>query len=962
MVLVHVFFAQVPFLFAQISDLEKEANGHFDKGKFDSAQHYYLLAKEDYFQSKNFEDYVKIGNYLNYLYYETYQIDSFKLNVLSTFAEAQEYLSPDHQQYLTAFSSVNSLYFNKCDYKRAGEVVQDLIRIKKKIKKKEPEFVVDYSNLGNAYSQMGDTKSAFYYFTLAQNILNKHQIDTLPELAYTVNQSIAHIYRKQKKYDEAKKLFGHGVEILKNSQYYILKHNSLIWMSEIEALTGNFDEAVSYLNRAKEILPNDPIAKVRRLESLELLHRNRGEYAMALEAINAAQNLAEEENSRMINSLQIERFIKMAEANFALGQIDEALFAIRKGIALFNPVGEKLLKYENPSIENFYNILDGFNLLSLKAKLLYAKYELSSESSDLEHSLSTGLLAIQLYESVRNNIPSEESRRELSGKSSILFQETFDICFKLFELSNDKKYAPLLFNIAENSKANLMLENFYNGLANQLTSIPDSIVNIERNIQSQISFLRKEIFQTNADINHLENKDTELNSKTEKDLKKSKLILENLNSDLAGLNSDHDLLVKDLEKKYPLYFQTKYNAQAIDLENLKIALETEKVEVIEYFEGMEHLYALLISADDIQIKRLCKKKEVQQLVTSLTEVLYDRSDSKSAKEEFQTFQNSAFGLYENILDPFVEHIRLKSLVIIPDGLLSLIPFESLLISESESMGYDLQNLHYVLEDYSISYESSASFFVLNSEKTLSSKNLNFVGFAPSFSDETSFSCNGVEIENLSCSIEEVNVLAQIWNGVEYLNAEATGVNMLDEIMKNDIVHLATHTCIDNSDFQNHEIYFSDQSLSSIEIENLELENEMVVLSACNTGTGKIFQGEGVFSLARGFLNSGCKSVLMSLWAVDDCSTNTLMQLFYKNLDEGIGKAEALRLAKIEYLSTAPKVGQHPSLWSPFVAYGNMRPVIRQTKFPNRIILFSIVSVLLFGIIYKMKTRKISPAE
>ncbi|MEL7004470.1 MAG: CHAT domain-containing protein, partial [Bacteroidota bacterium] len=107
---------------------------------------------------------------------------------------------------------------------------------------------------------------------------------------------------------------------------------------------------------------------------------------------------------------------------------------------------------------------------------------------------------------------------------------------------------------------------------------------------------------------------------------------------------------------------------------------------------------------------------------------------------------------------------------------------------------------------------------------------------------------------------------------------------------------------------------------------MDLNSELAVLSACNTGAGAVVSGEGVVNLSSGFLAAGINSVLMSLWLVNDRSTSELMTNFYYELDQGAAKHQALRNAKLEYLKNASSLEAHPYFWSAFVINGNMRPL------------------------------------
>ena len=112
-----------------------------------------------------------------------------------------------------------------------------------------------------------------------------------------------------------------------------------------------------------------------------------------------------------------------------------------------------------------------------------------------------------------------------------------------------------------------------------------------------------------------------------------------------------------------------------------------------------------------------------------------------------------------------------------------------------------------------------------------------------------------------------------------------------------------------------------------DLQQIALNADLAVLSACNTGNGRLHRGEGVYSLARGFALAGVPATLMSLWRLADNSAPALMSVFYQNLKNGQRKDDALRAAKLDWL-TGPNAAlyKHPYFWAGMVANGNMRPV------------------------------------
>ena len=131
---------------------------------------------------------------------------------------------------------------------------------------------------------------------------------------------------------------------------------------------------------------------------------------------------------------------------------------------------------------------------------------------------------------------------------------------------------------------------------------------------------------------------------------------------------------------------------------------------------------------------------------------------------------------------------------------------------------------------------------------------------------------------------------------------------------------------------------------------------MVVLSACETGIGELQRGEGIISLARGFSYAGAKSIITTLWSVNDRSTQKVMELFYSNLAEGVPKDAALRQAKLTYLDEYPHLGKSPYFWAGIIPIGDMSPISFQSMwYQNPWIWMG--ALLIFGLLF-WASRKI----
>jgi len=190
--------------------------------------------------------------------------------------------------------------------------------------------------------------------------------------------------------------------------------------------------------------------------------------------------------------------------------------------------------------------------------------------------------------------------------------------------------------------------------------------------------------------------------------------------------------------------------------------------------------------------------------------------------------------------------------------------------------------------------------------------------------------------------------------------------LLKTIGEYDIIHLATHTEIDNI----HPLYSKfiispnpnvDDEANSVYVSDvypLKLNAKLAMLSSCNTGGGKLAKGEGIMSLARAFKFAGCPSVVMSLWEIDDISTASIMKDFYAGLKKGMKKDVALREAKLAYLQKSNSKNAAPVFWASAVPIGDLKELNFKAGFSvsHGIFFFSLL-LLFFAVVFLILRRR-----
>jgi CHAT domain-containing protein len=346
-----------------------------------------------------------------------------------------------------------------------------------------------------------------------------------------------------------------------------------------------------------------------------------------------------------------------------------------------------------------------------------------------------------------------------------------------------------------------------------------------------------------------------------------------------------------------------------------------------------------ITRSDHKLFKLPGRRALQEQIESFRFALLNPDQTNN---EF--FTHGGYSLYQKLLQPAEPYLTKKSkLIIIPDGILNYLPFE-VLLTDNKGIGSKTSygNLPFLIKKYPVSYAQSASVLKsLLTERTKDKKtdpdNKKLIAFGdPVYEnahDTSRASAKGYK--RLEYSAKEIENIASFFKkgNVEiYLRDDATEENVKreGELKKFNYIHFATHGFIDEAkpDFSSLALTKDNNSeedgfLRASEIFNLNLNADLVVLSACQTGLGKLIRGEGMVGLTRAFMYAGTPTVMVSLWSVSDVSTATLMGEFYRNLiKDKFDKTDALRKAQLSMLSDEKFA--HPFYWAPFVLIGDWR--------------------------------------
>lgn len=361
-----------------------------------------------------------------------------------------------------------------------------------------------------------------------------------------------------------------------------------------------------------------------------------------------------------------------------------------------------------------------------------------------------------------------------------------------------------------------------------------------------------------------------------------------------------------------------YSGRDFDLAEFQKSIP-ENEQVLKYYVADLEVFGVLINSSEVTVRNLGKVKDLEQKVDRLRTSIIEVSPAYIAHSR---------ELYEAVLAPFPLREG-KRLQIIPDDFLHLLPFEVL---STSSTGF-------LIEKKTIAYQHS--FQLLNYRNPVQSKLTSdfLIGFAPSY-EGTQFSA----IEN---NLEETQRIVSYHSGEAKVGQEASKRNFVESLADYRIHHLAMHTEQEESNYDQSALVFANEErLRLNELYRMNFPSELVVLSACNTGVGRLQPGEGLSSLARALTFAGVRSSIYSLWEVPDKETSDLMIFFYEEIKNGLPKDQALAAAKRRFLAEFP-LKNHPIFWAGFVINGQLDPV-KPGGIPTSWILGTLAALLLAG--------------
>jgi CHAT domain-containing protein len=583
------------------------------------------------------------------------------------------------------------------------------------------------------------------------------------------------------------------------------------------------------------------------------------------------------------------------EYTIALSYIQLALATVCESIASYKDDW-----HYNPSTKELERNVAWLATLSQKADLLLMLYNNNQNPDYLHLAQKTYKQGIEVINGLRTTFTSFKAKQKLRNYSVPVFEGAITCLYLYYQKKPQKSHLAQAFEVAELSKNFVLLQGLQNNLARGNSDIPSSLLEYEQTLREQLAY-----------YSNYDNRGKSNNQEYDKVYLQTK--------------QQYDSLIQELEQHYPRYYALKYKTAVTTLEEVQSNLSLKKQVLLEYFVGERSVYVFRITGETCQLFQMKIPDNYEKLVYNLRSALTNyEMITAHPKWAYKAFVTASYRFYSCFLAPFLpQEEKVEQLIIIADGMLHYIPFEVAICKLPEQLALETPNykeLDFLIRHFPISYNYSATLWNRNLNHKKRYNNGRCLGLAPSIQFSS-------QHDSLPWTQKELEAIERIYDGDYFYGSAANKTLLQTQASNYNIIHLATHGIVDMQNPMRSMLSFGEganeqNALYTYEIHNLSLQANLVVLSACETGFGKTEQGEGVSSLARAFLFAGAPSVVTTLWEVNDFTSAALIELFYKNLSEGMNKAEALQAAKLTFLSRTDEISGHPTYWASFIALGN----------------------------------------
>ena len=790
----------------------------------------------------------------------------------------RETFGENHLELGYAYNSIGTVYYTIGDYATAGGYFERSASVfRSYLGENSSRYLAALNNAGFVYTRLGDLTTAANVLERAQRLKENTLGRDHPETAIGY-LGLANIYSQNDEFEKARQNYQLAISVF--TAHYGENHPNLvaphIQLGDFYTVTNQYDLSRQYYNQAIEIIQtrigssHPDIWDVTRKIGNSYMMEERLDEAITYFS-NSIQLIKEDSGFSIVEQVEFD----------AISHPVEFLFAL-KGMADVH-----LMKFRQDNNPDYLDIAQ-------------FHYELAAD----------------IVEYLQTKYQSEASKLSLLEENYGIFSNTIELFYYRYEISTDESWLEKMFEWSERSRSRIAIELLQDLDARNFAGVPQDILDEERQLNQVITDLYRS-----------------LHREQERGFDSDESVTSAYRDSLFYAKQQLQDFTRQLETNYPSYFFLRYDTNPATL-SLAQSLLTEDETLISYLFTEDKLFALLIDQSGISAVDLGINSDIPDRIELIRNTVLSGQTAQ--------FSDTSIRLYEKLIAPLIDKISTNRLIIVPDQSLHFLPFE-LLLTGSDAARY--HQMPFLIRDYMISYTPSVS--VLQRMQERRSENpRNLLAMAPFNQSIAEFNIAG-DVERYAGNLSplpltryETSEISKLFRQrrafMDFFFPQKTDVFLHTDASKElltstslqdySYIHFATHAFVNelNPEFSGIVLWGEDDNPDSgivyvADIYNLNMNADLVVLGACETGLGTMYRGEGLIGFTRAFIYAGAANLLVSKWRVSDQPTSKLMIHFYEFMKDGFSYSEALQLAKLELIDHPEYAA--PVNWAAFILQG-----------------------------------------
>jgi CHAT domain-containing protein/tetratricopeptide (TPR) repeat protein len=827
----------------------------------------------------------------------------------------------DRRGEATALNNIGIVYHSLGQTQKALEKFNEDLPIRRALGDRRGEANA-INNIGMVYHSLGEMQKALEKFNEA--LLIRRALGDRRGEATALN-NIGATYRTLGETQTALEKYNEALPILREVGERGREAATLNNIGMVYYSLGEMQKALEKYNEALPILRaiGDRSVEATTLSNVGAVYRALGETQKALEKFNEALPIIRAVGGR---SSEAATLSNIGMVYHSLGETQKALEHYNEALPISRATGDR----------------------NREAATLLGIARAEQKRGNLTQARQTLEQAISIVESVRASIGSQELRASFFASRQDFYESYIEVLMQMHKQNPSASFEALALVVSERARARSLLELLTEARADIRQGVDSSLLERERSLQQRLNA------KAAAQVRLLNRKHTPEQADAAA-------------KEIAAITAEYEEIQGEIRARSPRYAALT-QPQLLNLTEIQQQALDEDTLLLEYALGEQRSYLWLVSQRSIDSYELPPRAELEAATRRVYELLIARPKRGTPPDPQLIAQ--ARMLSRMLLGPVASRLGGKRLVVVAPGALSYLPFAALPAPEDEKRpagGYE----PLIAKNEVVTVPSASVLSVIRREtagRERATKSIAvladpvFEASDPRLAQAKNPSAEppvapaaDAELSELTRSIRTMNFSGaragftrlpfsrREAESVIALTPRGTGLKATDfsasralaksrQLSQYRILHFATHGLLNSERPELSGLVFSlvdregkpqDGFLRLHEIYNLQLNADLIVLSACETGLGKEIKGEGLIGLTRGFMYSGAPRVVASLWNVDDFATAELMKLFYQRmLKDGMSAGAALRVAQLEL--SGQKRWASPYFWAGFVLHGEWK--------------------------------------